>query len=97
MGRTAKTHYKGLDSENSVKGRGRTLCGLFVARKQLVIDGATCATCERREVEAFLGPLPKKKPPPPAGVSTHRAAQPGTSPEGPQRRKRAAPGCDGGG
>ena len=62
MGRTAKTHYRGLDSENSVKGRRRTLCGIFVARKQLVTDGATCATCERREVEAFLGPLPKKKP-----------------------------------
>ena len=62
MGRTAKTHYRGLDSENSVKGRRRTLCGIFVARKQLVTDGATCATCERHDVEAFLGPLPKKKP-----------------------------------
>ena len=36
MGRTAKTHYKGLDSKISIKGRGRTLCGIFVARKQLV-------------------------------------------------------------
>ena len=62
MGRTAKTHYKGLDSKISIKGRGRTLCGIFVARKQLVTAGATCATCERREIEGVSRPVPKKKP-----------------------------------
>ena len=60
--RLPRPMWEGVPTVRNLESARSSSGGILVARKQLVTDGATCATCERREVEAFLGPLPKKKP-----------------------------------